>query len=193
MLGRFITVETYQNAMQAHLAKNHLEAAGIRCVLADEHSVSNLWHLSIAIGGIKLQVAESDLERAEEVLDALEHHRGTEDPAAIAADVTSDESKSEPKPADNEEEDAEEDDTELKLNAREQNAERAYRAALIGMVFFPLQFYATWLLLSVWQVDTPLRPSVRRQLNWAMLFNLPLVLVAFGLVAIYLRAMIYGT
>ena len=188
MLGRFITVETYMNPMQAHMAKNHLEAAGIRGVLADEHAVSNFWQLSNAIGGIKLQVAESDLERAEEVLDALEHHRHDADPAEVADDIAEGEPKPEPKPSDKEDEEQ----AEPPLNAREQNAERAYRAALIGMVFFPLQFYATWLLLSVWQDDTPLRASVRRQLNWAILFNLPLVIVAFGIIGFYLRALIYG-
>lgn len=192
MLGRLITVEAYQNAMQAHLAKNHLEAAGIHSVLPDEHSVSNLWHLSGAIGGIKLQVAESDLERAEAVLDALENHRSDAASVSVDVDADDDDAEDEPKPEQKppDKEDAE--DEESKLNPREQNAERAYPAALIGMVFPPLQFYATWLLLSVWQEDTPLRPAVQRQPKWAILFNLPLVLVAFGLVAIYLRAFIYG-
>ena len=54
MLGRLVTIESFQNAMEARLYQQQLEAVGIRCVIADEHAVSMFWHLSGAIGGIKL-------------------------------------------------------------------------------------------------------------------------------------------
>jgi len=190
MLGRLVTLETYMNAMQAHLAKNQLEAAGIRGVLADEFAATTYWHLSNAIGGIKLQVAEEDFERAAVVLDSFQKIRYVEDDADVSEESSSlpvegSASPESPPPP-------HEEDEEPKLNSREQNAERAYRAALFGFMFFPLQFYATWLLLDVWQADHPLRPAVRRKLYWAIGFNVPMVLVATAATLFWLRALVYG-
>jgi hypothetical protein len=198
MLGRLVTLETYMNAMQAHLVKNQLQAMGIRCVLADEFAVSMTWHLSNAIGGIKVQVAEEDLERAEEVLDALERsHRSDRSQANETEEQGSDTGNDEAetgKPAAEAKPDPDgDDDDEPALNAREQMAERAYRAVLIGLVVLPLQFYATWLLLGVWQEDQLMRPAVRHRLSWAIGLNVPAVIVAFAITAIFLREMIYGT
>lgn len=196
MLGRLITVESFQNAMEARLYQQQLEAAGIRCVLADETAVSMFWHLAGAIGGIKLQVAEEDFERANAVLDELEQrHRDTSaEPAAgdvVFADeapeeVAEPDEKVEAKPGDDEEE-------ELPLNAREDNVERAYRAVLVGFMFIPLQLYATWILLDVWQSDLPIRPSVRRKLYWAIGLHLPMVIVALVVVLVGSRHILYGT
>ncbi|WP_425617042.1 DUF2007 domain-containing protein [Anatilimnocola sp. NA78] len=193
MLGRLVTLEVYQNAMQAHLVKNQLEAAGIRCVLADEYATTMVWHLTNAIGGIKLQVAEEDFERAAEALDAVEQqlqHGDEEDAPATATHArdedADDQAAAEPKPG------TDEDDSEPTLNAREQDAERAYRAALFGFMFPPLQFYATWLLLSVWQADDPIRPAVRRKLYWAIGFNVPMFFLAAAATLIWLRSLIYG-
>ncbi|WP_202921541.1 putative signal transducing protein [Anatilimnocola aggregata] len=176
------------NAMQAHLAKNQLEEAGIRCVLADEVMVSMYWHLSNAMGGIKLQVAEEDLERAAGVLDALEQKRrdgdADDDQSAASerqAQAADDEPLAESKVGDPD------DEEEPRLNEREQNVERAYRATLVGFMLLPVQFYATWLLLSVWQADDPIRPALRRKLRWAIALNIPLVLLATVVVLVVMR------
>lgn len=189
MLGRLITIETYDNAMQATLARNYLEAAGVRCVLADEHAVSSLWHLSNAIGGIKLQVAEEDFDRACELLDDVENqHRSpaepkAEPPASPASGDASDSASLEPKPGADEED-------EPPLNAREDNAERAFRAVLVGCMIIPLQLYATWVLLDVWQSELPIRPAVLRKLYWAIGLHIPMVLVALLVIYFIFRGML---
>jgi len=181
MLGRLITLESFTNAMQATLVKNHLEAVGIRCVLADEFMVSNFWHLSGAVGGIKVQVAEEDFERANAVLvDLDQRHRDataeTDEPDDFPpATAEDDPPPEEPKPAADDEED------EPPLNAREENVERAYRAVLIGMIFTPVQLYATWVLLDVWKSDLALRPAISRKLRWAIGLHLPLLAFAIFL------------
>lgn len=188
MLGRLITLETYDNAMQATLAKNYLEAAGIRCSLADEYSVSNLWHLSNAIGGIKLQVAEEDLERASDLLDEVENqHRSQSEPTSETEppvdEIAKEPAQPEPKPG------VDDEDDEPPLNVREENAERAYRAVLVGYMIIPLQLYATWVLLDVWQSDLPIRPTVRRKLYWAIALHIPMVLVALLVIYFISRGM----
>ena len=186
MLGRLVTIESFQNAMEARLYKQQLEDAGIRCAIADEFAVSNFWHLANAIGGIKLQVAEEDFERANAVLDELEkRHQEAEvdfdaaqatEPQADGEATEDDAPADEPKPGDDDEED------EPPLNAREDNVERAYRAVLVGYMIIPLQLYATWVLLDVWQSDLPIRPRIRRKLYWALGLHLPMVFVAVLLI-----------
>lgn len=54
--------------MDAHMAKGQLQEAGIQCWLKDENSVTINPFLTNALGGIKLMVAEEDIEAAEEIL-----------------------------------------------------------------------------------------------------------------------------
>jgi rubredoxin len=68
MTGKWITVATYSQPVQAHLARTQLESEGIRCVVGDEHLVRVDWLLSNAIGGVKLKVHSTDAEHAREVL-----------------------------------------------------------------------------------------------------------------------------
>ena len=59
MAGKMVTVATFDMPTEAHLAKGLLEANGLAAFLADELTVGVAWHLSNAVGGIKLQVAET--------------------------------------------------------------------------------------------------------------------------------------
>ncbi len=77
MAGKLVTIATFDLAGQAHIAKNALEAVGIKSVLADEQTVAMDWLLSNAIGGIKVQVLEEDAERA---VAALEESLGSDEP-----------------------------------------------------------------------------------------------------------------
>lgn len=63
-----VTVATYGNMVAAHAARSRLEAAGIRAFVAGENAASALSYVGPALGGVKLQVGESDLERAAELL-----------------------------------------------------------------------------------------------------------------------------
>ncbi|MFQ5926671.1 MAG: DUF4440 domain-containing protein [Terriglobia bacterium] len=65
---KLLTIATFSQPIEAHSAKAQLENKGIECVLAHEHSVG-LFGLASALGGIKLQVREADVERATEILE----------------------------------------------------------------------------------------------------------------------------
>jgi hypothetical protein len=63
-----ITVATFDFWPHAEIACGRLRAEGIPCQLADQHLVQTDWLYSLAVGGIKLQVEEADLARAQAVL-----------------------------------------------------------------------------------------------------------------------------
>lgn len=52
----------------------------------------------------------------------------------------------------------ESDDLERGPSAREEDAARALKSAILGLLFCPLQLYTAWLLLLVLANDEPLRP-----------------------------------
>jgi DNA-directed RNA polymerase subunit RPC12/RpoP len=64
----YILLTTFTNYMDAHLCQMHLEEEGINCWLKDENTVTIDPILTNAIGGIKLMVHESQVERAKELL-----------------------------------------------------------------------------------------------------------------------------
>lgn len=64
-----ITITSFANPVDANLAKTRLEAEGIDCVVTNEHIASMNWIWPLAIGGVGLQVRESDAERAAEILE----------------------------------------------------------------------------------------------------------------------------
>jgi len=80
MAEKLTTVAAFSSPQEAYLAKGMLEAQDIPVFLADEHLVSLHWLYSNAIGGVKLQVLESDVEPARELL------RGGSQPAGPALD-----------------------------------------------------------------------------------------------------------
>lgn len=63
-----VTIETFGDTSLARLARSRLEAAGIPCNLGRLESMS-LGFLGPVIGGVELQVAERDVERAKAILD----------------------------------------------------------------------------------------------------------------------------
>ena len=63
-----VTLTTYVNTYEAHIAKACLEEAGILVFLQDTETIGLYWHMSNAIGGVKLQVPTKDAERATSIL-----------------------------------------------------------------------------------------------------------------------------
>jgi len=68
MPEKLITIATFNQVMEAHLSKARLESGGIECFLADEYIVIMNWLYSDAVGGVKLRVKASDVQRAVEIL-----------------------------------------------------------------------------------------------------------------------------
>ena len=64
-----ITIANFPYPIDANLAKTRLEAEGIDCFLINEHITGLNWFWVPAIGGVGLQVRESDAERAMEILE----------------------------------------------------------------------------------------------------------------------------
>ena len=68
----FVEVRAYDNYIEAHLMLGRLRDQFINCHLLNENSVTIDPFLSNAIGGIKLMVAEPQLERALEIINEVE-------------------------------------------------------------------------------------------------------------------------
>ena len=67
---KLVTVRRYRDLSEAIVARSVIEGAGLYCFLQNENMVRLDWQLSNFIGGIRLQVAESDATAAEEILSA---------------------------------------------------------------------------------------------------------------------------
>lgn len=63
-----ITLASFRDLSEALLAKGKLDAADIPCMLADDNIVRMDWFWSNLMGGVKLNVPESQAETAYELL-----------------------------------------------------------------------------------------------------------------------------
>lgn len=69
--GREVTltiVATFANPAEAILAKERLEGAGVEAHVAGEMTAGVMPYLSLAMGGVTLYVADTDVQRAREIL-----------------------------------------------------------------------------------------------------------------------------
>ncbi len=149
MHDELVTVANYRTAVEAHLVRARLESVGIAAVVADEASTTAYWLVSNSMGGVKVRVLARDLAAAEAVLS--ESH---------AEDLAGDESEDEQPESD-----------------RQKLVNRAFRAAVFGMLFAPLEFYAFWLLLQVCVSREPLDPRSRKRSLAAAAICLPMMFV----------------
>jgi Putative prokaryotic signal transducing protein len=78
MVNGFATVAAYRDVLDAQLAMSKLESEGIECSLVNEYLIGVLWKLSTAVGGVQVQVARADFERARTIL-------ATDESASLAA------------------------------------------------------------------------------------------------------------
>jgi hypothetical protein len=130
MKKSLVTVANFGDVFEANLAKAMLESEGIQAHLADGELASMAWHLTGAVGGVKLQVLSSDEDAARALLAAAKSHgdAGEAEDWEDAEEFTED-SDAEPSPT------AESDGA---PTSREQSADRALRGALLGILFFPI-------------------------------------------------------
>ncbi len=61
-------LSSYTKLEDAHLAVSLLQGNGVEAWLRDEATANLYWLYSNAIGGVKVEVAEQDLDRAREIL-----------------------------------------------------------------------------------------------------------------------------
>lgn len=64
-----VTVRSYRDLTEALVGRSLLESAGIAAWIADENLVRMNWFYSNAVGGVRLQVVESDQADAQKILE----------------------------------------------------------------------------------------------------------------------------
>jgi hypothetical protein len=65
---RWLTVASFWQSAEAHIARLKLESEQIDCLILDEILVAMDWLFANAVGGIKLQVREKDFAKASQLL-----------------------------------------------------------------------------------------------------------------------------
>lgn len=169
MTDRLVTVATFQDSVAADLAKNFLEHEGIACVLIDDTTVATDWMLSAAIGGVKLQVAALNVERAEMLLARIQNERDqADDESSDEADETAIATREIAEDLQAEEEDR------APIN---QLADKAFRAAVFGLILWPLQLYALYLLACIFAEEGKVSRDRRWKVWAAVVLNVPLMSV----------------
>ena len=76
MLEELVTITKFLSLGEAKLAQGKLVSAGISAFVCDENMHAMNWHMGMALGGIRLQVPDSQVVRALEVLDDFEPEAG---------------------------------------------------------------------------------------------------------------------
>jgi len=158
-------IATFDTPIQAHIARNRLQAAGIAAAISNEMLVGNAWHFGSAVGGVQLHVAAENVEAALKILS--EQH--TADNDGVSESVVDDDATQEfteedfEKDRDEEEEDNSETTSETEADRL---AKRASKSGLLGLILPFLQFYTFWLLLLF--CFEPTRATARSR--WLIVF-----------------------
>lgn len=139
-----VTVASFGDVTEATIAQQCLAAAGIESYLVDAAMVTTMWHLGVAMGGVKLQVADVDAVEAEALLTEARAGRLQFDFADSNVGAESEVEAEVPG-----------------MSAREELANRAFKITFFAMLLEPLAFYAAWLLLRVAAAEGPLRQPYR--------------------------------
>ena len=85
-----ITVANFGHPTEADLVVAWLESEGIECFVTNEHTVTMNWLYSNAIGGVGVRVKAGDVERANEILQAVSN------PDSIVDEPTPSDSEADP-------------------------------------------------------------------------------------------------
>jgi hypothetical protein len=67
-MAKFVTIASFSEVPKAEIARNILAEGGVKSYLSDSELVAMDWLIANAIGGVKVQVAIEDAERALQVL-----------------------------------------------------------------------------------------------------------------------------
>ncbi|MEK6236980.1 MAG: DUF2007 domain-containing protein [Planctomycetales bacterium] len=76
MSSELTTIASHMTPLEANLARGVLASEGIDSYLEGENTAGMAWHLSNAMGGVKLQVATDDVPQAVEILDRRSREGG---------------------------------------------------------------------------------------------------------------------
>ena len=79
MSESFTTVATFDNSIDAHIAKTKLDSEGIDSYIFDENIVSVYPLYNLTVGGIKLRTRSEDAKKAQAVLNIVREAPFTDD------------------------------------------------------------------------------------------------------------------
>ena len=68
--GDLAVAARYFTAAEAYILRNRLELEGIPATVTDDNMAQTVW--SIPVGGVRVLVSESDIQRAREIVRAIE-------------------------------------------------------------------------------------------------------------------------
>jgi hypothetical protein len=179
------TVAAFNSPHEAALAKNLLAEEGITAYVVDAETVGMIWHAGGALGGVKVQVAESDARRARAVLASRPGRSGPERPDDYGLEERV---QAGPRPRLRLVEEEPEDEDEAPESEADEIGTRAWRAAIIGLLALPpiLHFYSFWLLCQLpWSHGT-VSPAVRSKVVGAAIVDA----VVFLVLILLLRALL---
>ncbi len=71
----FVAIRSFDNYIDANIILGKLQSEGISCFLRDEYTVTIDPILTNAVGGIKLTVAQPDLQKAMEMLELFDQEK----------------------------------------------------------------------------------------------------------------------
>ncbi len=66
--NQLITVARFSTTEEAHLFRLQLAAGGVESFILDEYMVQMDWLISNAIGGVRVQISEKDLEHCKQIV-----------------------------------------------------------------------------------------------------------------------------
>jgi len=169
MKDELVTLATFPNSIEANLAKDALAAEGIHAYVDGDDAGSVLGMMTSSLG-LRLRIRREDLKAARQVLGEIEPVDVPDD-AVGEAFVDVNESPATPDDPD-------------RLTRREEDADRAFRSAIIGFFFCPLQVYTLWLLARVYFSDERLGPKQRRRTWIAVAVAVPYLLIFLSFVKV---------
>jgi hypothetical protein len=70
--GDLMVIARLFTPVEAHMLQSRLQAYGVPAVVTDAHIVGTNPFLTMAVGGVRVLVPESDFERAREIVSAIE-------------------------------------------------------------------------------------------------------------------------
>ncbi|MFN7734275.1 MAG: putative signal transducing protein [Pirellula sp.] len=189
MSNDFQTVATFWNPNEAQLARALIESEGIQVVLMGYEAISSDWLLSNAIGGVQLQVLESQVDRAVAILEDSGPFGRRSLVSGTGEGEVDDGSDGEGFEDSREEVD----DDRAQLSEKEESVDRFLKTSILSWIFFPLSLYALWLLWSVLDNPEPVGEKYTRKVWIGTLIQLlPVLLTLVVLVRFWLAYVIGG-
>ena len=183
-----VAVSSFWSVPEAHVARNQLEAAGIRAVLQGEEGATTMGQLS---GGVKVLVRHTDVKRALSVL--AETSAALE--KALEGDAWEEGSHDEDRRAmelEDDEQSADLAEDEQLITSGDRAADHAHRVAYLGILVFPIlsHLYSTWLLYRMSAKGQELTRGGEQAANRARRLNRIFLAVGGVIVGLYVLSLL---